>query len=234
MVSVVTVGLALLAAVIVFSLAASLLRRGLVTGAQFPLILAAAALLLAVAVIVGVRLPDIRKLEGRIDPTKGIASVMIELTEIQKEVYAKAKTVEDLADTVGELSALNVVGLWRLPPEDPYAYRLRARDEIAAMLQRAKLAPARVAAIASVITRAVAEDLARTAFNSVPQLRTDTTARVRFVDRLLRSRPGSAVSDLRPALEDVGAWSPAVEARLREFDEFRVHGKPPAAPAGAL
>jgi hypothetical protein len=57
----------------------------------------------------------------------------------------------------------------------------------------------------------------------------DTT---RTLDRLLRSRPGSAVSELRPALQEIGAWTPAVEARLREFDEFRVHGKPPAAPVG--
>lgn len=204
-----------------------LTAAGRISGRHVAASLFAGAILVAVVTLVGGRPQDVEKISAKFG-SRG-AEILVQMKAIQSDVYAKAKTVRDLTERVGELSAYTAAQLWRLPPASPNAERLRIRDELAALLKKATLTQAEITNLLAPITETITRDLASDALNSVARLRQDSASRSKLVDQVLRSKPGTAATVLRPELEAIGAWIPEVEKRIAEVEEFRLRGRLPEA-----
>jgi hypothetical protein len=194
----------------------------------YPKTLLTAFLLTGIVVVVFYRNAEITEMV--VEPRR----VLVRMSEIREEVFAKAEEVRRLAEAMGELTAYNIANLWRFAPEDPEAARLAEKDRIAAMLRDAGVAEDRIRQLVSKVGEMVLRDLAHNVWHEVPKSIFSTGAwkgieqkdkRDPFVDRLLKSEPGRATEIAREYFQPVAGWVPEVEYQVKRFDEFRRTGR---------
>lgn len=216
-------------AILLIALLVYLLMLGRLSGMAFAWSLVGVAALVAVVAVVVPRSEDVSKISGKLGTEGG--ELLVEMQEIRSEVYAKAENVKRLTEQVGEISAFNVAQLWSFAPHDPKAARVQLRDKLGAMLREAGIQETRVNEIIQPINQRIEANLAHEVWNYVPkepfakpgQIKGQTPAMVslKVPELLLQSEVGRAEAALRPYLEDLGVWTNEVEAKVRDFDEFR-------------
>jgi hypothetical protein len=202
------------------------------TGRQFVTALWAIPLVVGIPVLIALRPHDVQELSGKLD-AKG-AEVVLKMEKIKQDIFARADTVQRLTEKSGEIAAFSIAQLWRLSPENRHAERLRLRDQLQGMLREGGIPEERVRPILAGITAAVARDVASDSLMSAARVRQDSNLRQKLVEILLGSRPGTAVTAVRPHLEAIDGWKAEVEAKVREFDDFRQHGTVPKPREGGL
>lgn len=163
--------------------------------------------------------------------------VLIEMKQVERNVFVKAEEVRKTAEYVGELTAFNIAHLWRVAPENPEAVRLQERDRLAQMLRAIGSSEERIRQITDRITDMVTWDLASEVWRAVPRESVSSAARAKgrdleeirreFVDRLTKSTVGQAAAGARQYLEPLGGWTPDVARKVEELEEFIRSGRLP-------
>lgn len=223
-------------ALLLIAMLTYLLILGRLTGWQFVGSLTGVGILVGVLVIIVPRSEQVAELGAKASGS-GV-ELLVRMEQIQKDVYAKAESLQRLAEDVGRISAFNLRHLGRFGPDDLDAVLLRERDQLARMLRDAGIAPSRVEEIVAPITEMVLRDLAREVWEGVrepiarrsPPPADMTTIRNNLIEKLVASPVGRAAENVRPYLESFGVWDAAAAAKVSHFDEFRRSGRLPSRP----
>lgn len=180
-----------------------------------PKVLLSAFLATVVAVVLMYRNEDV--VQMTFEPRR----VLVQMRQLQSEVFAKVEELRKLGEGIGKLIAYNIAHLWRWPPADPDAARLEERDRILKMLRDVGVAEDRLQRIVSKITEMVAWDPASDVWRAVPrETFTNETVEVRkeLVDRLLQSAVGSAEAAGRDFLQPVPSKKSSAAINLHSAD----------------
>lgn len=185
--------------------------------------------------IVGPRAEDVTELGVKAHG----AELLVKMERIQRDVYAKADTVRDMAETVAEMASFSLARIGRFAPNDLDAELLRGRARIADMLSRVGTSEPRIADLTRPITDAILFDLivavwseVNSALGDQPRAMNREELRATLTEKLRSSAVGNAAAAVRRTLEDLKIWTPNVQQRVAEFDEFRRSGRLPTSSPG--
>lgn len=171
------------------------------------------------------------------------AELLVKMERARAEVFAKAETVRGMAETIAEIGAYSLSRVGRLSGEglDLDVSLLRSRGRLEEMLAKVGTSEPRAREITRHITEAILFDLSAAVWGEVREALRETNpnilagtkdARARVTEQLRNSGVGEAAKVVRGSLEELKAWTPKVQQRIAEFDEFRRSGRLPApAPA---
>lgn len=166
--------------------------------------------------------------------------MLFKMERIQKDIYVKADTVREMAETVAEMAAFSLSRVGRFAAGDLDVALLRSRERLEEMLAKVGTTEPKIKAITQHITDAILFDLSANVWaevrEAIQEKRADLLAnqheiRARVTELLRASRVGAAAKAVRAYLEEIKGWTPKVEQRIAEFDEFRRTGRLPASPA---
>jgi hypothetical protein len=203
-----------------------LLMLGRLSGITFAFSLLGVAVLVAVTAVVVPHSEQVSKISGKVSAEGG--QLLVEMKELQRDVYAKAAHIKKLTEQIGEIAALNVAWLWSWAPDNSSAERVRLRDKLASMLRDAETEETRISEIVKPINERITVNLAHAVRVPMEPFskgsikgQTAEIASLKVLELLLASEIGQAQAAVKPYLQDLGCWTNEVATQVREFDEFR-------------
>jgi hypothetical protein len=178
--------------------------------------------------------------------------VLAKMEGIRADVFAKADAVQRMGEDIGAAIALSFAGMWRLAPED-YEHQLgQRREQLRELLRKIGTDTARIAELIEPLTQTIRDDLAGEVVNAAVEALKERLGPITNKDqsdefsqraqalnevrsRLIDAPAGEAATAARSFLEPKGLWTPAVEAAVQRFEEFRRtgHVTPKPAPAAS-